>query len=120
MVSCRAARAVAGENAMRPPRGDADLPPGPARNLVDLFRRLLHRRPLTIGQIAAAAKLSSSHISEVLRGWKIPSPETAVAIARVLGASDEEAGKAHRLSGQARELRRYERTHRPVPADKPP
>jgi transcriptional regulator with XRE-family HTH domain len=95
----------------RTARGDADLPPGPARDLVDLLRRLRLRRELSVGQIAVKTRLSRSHVSEVLRGWKTPSPHAAAAIARALGASEAEAGKAHHSAGQARDLQYYQRTH---------
>src|SRR5580658_3472286 len=92
-------------------RGDADLPPGPARDLTDLLRRLRQHRGLSVGQIAVGAGLSRSHVREVLRGWKTPSPPAAVAIARALGAGDAETGKAQQWAGQARELQAYQRTH---------
>jgi tetratricopeptide (TPR) repeat protein/transcriptional regulator with XRE-family HTH domain len=92
-------------------RGDADLPPGPARDLTDLLRRLRQRRGLSVGQIAISAGLSRSHVSEVLRGWKTPSPQAAAAIARALGASDAEAARSHEWAGQAMELQDYQRAH---------
>jgi WD40 repeat protein/transcriptional regulator with XRE-family HTH domain len=101
----------AGRDVTHGRRGDADLPPGSARELVDLFRRLQQRRGLSVGQIAIAAGLSRSHVSEVLRGWKTPSSQAAATIARVLGASEGEASKARQWAGQARELRYYQRTH---------
>ena len=97
----------------RSARGYADLPPGPARDLVDLLRRLRLRRELSVGQIAVGARLSRSHVSEVLRGWKTPSPRAAAAIARELGANEAEAGKARHWAGLARELLNYQRTHTP-------
>ena len=93
-------------------RGDADLPPGPARDLVDLLRRLRRRQGLSVGQIATRSGFSRGHVSEVLRGWKTPSPQTAVAITQALGASEGEAAKAHHWAEQARELQHYQRTHR--------
>jgi tetratricopeptide (TPR) repeat protein/transcriptional regulator with XRE-family HTH domain len=92
-------------------RGDADLPPGPARDLTDLLRRLRQRRGLSVGQIAISAGLSRSHVSEVLRGWKTPSPQAAAAIAHALGASDADVSKTHQWAGQAQELQGYQRTH---------
>ncbi len=100
---------------MRSERGQADLPPGPVRELADLFRRLRRQRPLSVGQIAVATSLSPSHVSEVLRGWKTPSPQAADAIARALGAGAEEAAKAHRMAEQVQELKRYLRTHSAPP-----
>lgn len=37
-------------------RGDASLPPGPARDLVDMLRRLRQYRGLSVGQIAVASR----------------------------------------------------------------
>jgi tetratricopeptide (TPR) repeat protein len=90
-------------------RGDADLPPGPARDLVDLLRRLRQYRGLSVGQIAVRAGLSRSHVSEILRGWKTPSPDAAASIAGALGASDSEASKARQWAGLAGEARYYQR-----------
>jgi len=90
-------------------RGDASLPPGPARDLVDLLRRLRQYRGLSVGQIAVRAGLSRSHVSEVLRGWKTPSPDVAVSIARALGGNEGETSNAHRWAGQARDVRYYQR-----------
>jgi tetratricopeptide (TPR) repeat protein/transcriptional regulator with XRE-family HTH domain len=102
-------------------RGDADLPPGPARDVVDVLRLLRQRCGLSVGQIAVRAGLSRSHVSEVLRGWKIPSPRAAAAIARALGASEKETSKAHQWAAQASELRSYHRTHSMLPsADRTP
>jgi tetratricopeptide (TPR) repeat protein/transcriptional regulator with XRE-family HTH domain len=104
-------------------RGDADLPPGPARNLVDLLRRLRQARGLSVGQVAVGAGLSRSHVSEVLRGWKTPSPRAAAAIARALGAGETEATKARQWAASAAELQSYHRAHGatapPVPAGRP-
>lgn len=61
-------------------RGNADLPPGPARELADLMRRLRQRHGLSVGQIAVSAGVSRSHVSEVLRGWKTPSPPSVTAV----------------------------------------
>jgi tetratricopeptide (TPR) repeat protein len=69
-----------------------------------------------VGQVAVRAGLSRSHVSEVLRGWKAPTPQTAVVIARALGASDSEASRAHEWAAQACELRSYHRTHSALPA----
>jgi transcriptional regulator with XRE-family HTH domain len=96
-------------------RGDADLPPGPVRDLADLLRRLRQRCGLSVGQIAVKAGLSRSHISEVLRGWKTPSPSAAAAIARALGASEQETSKAHQWAAQAREVRSYYRARGILP-----
>ena len=95
--------------AKRGARGDPDLPPGPARDLVALFRLLRHRTPMTVGQIAVRTKLTSGHISEVLRGWKAPSPGAAAAIARALGADQATELRARSLAEDLSELNRYTR-----------
>jgi tetratricopeptide (TPR) repeat protein len=110
---------VAGNGVTRGYRGIADLPPGPARDLADLLRRLRQRHELSLRQIAARAGVSPSHVSDVLRGWKTPSPEVAAALARVLGAGDGDIIKVRQWAGQARELRHYQRTH-PAPAGRSP
>lgn len=90
-------------------RGDPDLPPGPARELVALFRRLRSTSPLTVGQLALRTGLAAGHVSEVLRGWKAPSPGAAGAIVRALGADDRSELKARRLAEELAELNRYNR-----------
>jgi tetratricopeptide (TPR) repeat protein/transcriptional regulator with XRE-family HTH domain len=96
-------------------RGEASLPPGPARDLVDLLRRLRQCRGLSVGQIAVSADVSRSHVSEVLRGWKTPSPDVAASIARALGGSESEASNAHQWAGQARDVRYYHRARGAAP-----
>jgi tetratricopeptide (TPR) repeat protein/transcriptional regulator with XRE-family HTH domain len=83
------------------------LPPGPPRDLVDLFRLLRNRSPLTIGQLAVRTGLTAGHLSEVLRGWKAPSPGSAVVIARALGADDATMARARLLAESLAELNRY-------------
>jgi transcriptional regulator with XRE-family HTH domain len=90
-------------------RGDPTLPPGPARDLVDLFKQLRHANPLSVGQIAVKSGLSPGHISDVLRGWKAPSPGTAAKLAKALGANDDTTRKALRLAGDLTELNRHNR-----------
>ena len=102
----------------REKRGEPDLPPGPARDLVDLFRRLRHARPLSGGQIAVKTGLSASHVSDVLRGWKAPSPGAAARIAAALGASQEAVRQASRLADELADLNRYNR--RRARAGEPP
>jgi O-acetyl-ADP-ribose deacetylase (regulator of RNase III) len=101
-------------------RGEAELPPGPARELVALLRLLHSRAPLTIGQISIKSDLTQGHISEVLRGWKAPSPNAAEAITRALGADDPTVLKARRLAEALAELNRHtrakERASRPTGA----
>jgi tetratricopeptide (TPR) repeat protein len=106
-------------------RGQADLPPGPARDLVALFQLARSRRPLTVGQIATKSHLAAGHISEVLRGWKAPSPNAAEAIARALGADDGIALKARGLAEALTEFNRYTRAKEQIggsdaPFDIPP
>ncbi|MDI1465404.1 NB-ARC domain-containing protein [Catellatospora sp. KI3] len=88
-------------------RGDADLPPGPARELVALYQSLRGRRPLSIGQIALRSELAPGHVSEVLRGWKAPSPNAAELIARALGADPATMLKARSLAEALSELNRH-------------
>ena len=106
---------------MKRARGaEPDLPPGPARDLADLFKRLRRGKDLSGGQIAVATGLSPSHISEVLRGVTAPSPGVAGRIARALGATEDQARRAHHLAEQLGELNRYHRTHRASPATSDP
>ncbi len=98
-------------------RPEPDLPPGPARDLVDLFSRLRDSSPLRIGQIASRAGYAPGHVSEVLRGWKAPSPDAAARIAKALGADDNTIRRARR---RAEDLKEWKRDHsrnrqRPVP-----
>jgi transcriptional regulator with XRE-family HTH domain len=93
----------------RDQRGEPDLPPGPARELVDLFRQLRHARQLSGGQIAIKTGLSPSHVSDVLRGWKAPSPDAAGKIATALGASHDTTLATVRLAEDLRELNRHNR-----------
>ena len=46
------------------------------------------------------------HVSEVLRGWKAPSPEAAARIAQVLGADDDTIRRARRRAEDLREWKR--------------
>jgi transcriptional regulator with XRE-family HTH domain len=94
----------------RQPRGDADLPPGPARDLADLYRRLRHCRNLSGGQIALKTGLSAGYISEVMRGWKSPRPATAIKIATALGASVDDTMLASDLAQELAELNSYHRS----------
>ena len=87
-------------------RPEPELPPGPARDLVDLFSRLSGSSQLRIGQIASRAGYTPGHVSEVLRGWKAPSPEAAATIARVLGADDDTLRRARRRAEDLQECRR--------------
>lgn len=90
-------------------RGKPDLEPGPARDLVALFSRLRAGSTLSLGQIAVKSRLATSHVSEVLRGWKAPSPQAAAAIATALGGDAATALRARRLAEDLAELNRYRR-----------
>lgn len=90
-------------------RGEPELPPGPGRDLVDLFRRLRFARQLSGGQIAVKTGLSVGHVSDVLHGWKSPSPDTAMKLVSALGGSLDEAKLASRLAEELVELNRYQR-----------
>ena len=91
----------------REKRPEPELLPGPARDLVDLFAWLRASRPMRVGQIANKAGYTPGHISEVLRGWKAPSPDAAARIARALGADDKTVRRARR---RAEDLRDWKRT----------
>jgi transcriptional regulator with XRE-family HTH domain len=103
-------------------RPEPDLPPGPARDLVDMFRRLRDSSQLRIGQIASRAGYAPGHVSEVLRGWKAPSPEAAARIAQVLGADDNTVRRARRRAEDLKEWKRENSRNRNragVPETKP-
>ncbi len=87
-------------------RQEACLPPGAARDLVDLFKRLRDSSHLRIGQIANRTGYSPSHISEVLRGWKAPSPDAAGRIALALGADENTVQRARRRAEDLHEWKR--------------
>jgi transcriptional regulator with XRE-family HTH domain len=93
----------------RDQRGEPELPPGPARDLVDLYRRLRLNTKLTGGQIAVKAHMSAGHVSDVLRGRKAPGPDTATKIANALGARMEEIQLARQLAEELAELNQYNR-----------
>jgi transcriptional regulator with XRE-family HTH domain len=97
----------------RSKRPEPDLPPGPARDLVDLFSRLRYSSELRIGQIASRTGYAPGHISEVLRGWKAPSPDAAAKIAQALGADDNTIRRARRRAEDLKEWKRAnsQRTH---------
>lgn len=106
----------------RSKRPGPDLPPGPARDLVDLFTRLLDSSPLRVGQIASRTGYAPGHVSEVLRGWKAPSPDAAARIAQALGADDNTVRRARRRAEDLREWKRDRaRSRRPAgPSDSGP
>lgn len=106
----------------RSKRPEPDLPPGPARDLVDLFTRLRTTSQLRIGQIASRTGYAPGHVSEVLRGFKAPSPEAAARIAQVLGADDSTVKRARRRAEDLREWKRdnaQSPRRSPAPAGKP-
>ncbi|WP_086801676.1 tetratricopeptide repeat protein [Streptomyces caniscabiei] len=90
-------------------RGEPDLPPGPARDLVDLYRALPARSRMSNAAIAKAACLSAGYVSEVLRGLKAPSPDAAERIAAALRASADTRGTARLHAEKLAELHRYQR-----------
>lgn len=100
----------------RSKRGEPQLPPGPGRDLVDLFRRLRESSQLRVGQIASRTGYAPSHVSEVLRGWKAPSPEAAGRIAHVLGADATTVRRARQRAEDLREWKRESSPGRPAPA----
>jgi transcriptional regulator with XRE-family HTH domain len=93
----------------RDQRAEPELPPGPARDLVDLYRRLRVKTSLTGGQIAVKAQMSAGHVSDVLRGKKAPGPDTAAKIANALGGRMEEIQRARQLAERLAELNEYHR-----------
>jgi Domain of unknown function (DUF6430) len=100
----------------RSKRADPYLPPGPARDLVDLFRRLHDSSQLRIGQIANRTGYAPGHISEVLRGWKAPSPDAAAKIAHVLGADDSTVKRARRRAEELKAWKRDNSRNTPRPS----
>jgi transcriptional regulator with XRE-family HTH domain len=101
----------------RSKRAEPYLPPGPARDLVDLFKRLRDSSQLRVGQIANRTGYAPGHISEVLRGWKTPSPEAAGKIAHALGADDSTVRRARR---RAEDLKEWKRDNTERQSHKPP
>src|ERR1035438_7568383 len=127
----------------RSKRAEPYLPPGPARDLVDLFNRLRDSSQLRIGQIASRTGIAElvdlfnrlrdssqlrigqiasrtgyapGHISEVLRGWKTPSPDAAAKIAQVLGADDRVVRRARQRAEDLKEWKRDNSRNRPRPS----
>jgi transcriptional regulator with XRE-family HTH domain len=73
---------------------------------VDLFSRLRESSQLRVGQIANRTGYTPSHVSEVLRGRKAPSPDAAGKIAQALGADESTVRRARRRAEELREWRR--------------
>jgi transcriptional regulator with XRE-family HTH domain len=88
-------------------------PPGPGRDLLDLFARLRAGKRLANRQIANRAGLSESYVSEVLRGRRKPSPDVAEKIVRVLTADGRAVARARQLAEQAAETNRQRRQAAP-------
>jgi transcriptional regulator with XRE-family HTH domain len=109
-------RAIIGGKMPRKKRPEPDLPPGPARDLVDLFRLLRDSKQMSVGQIANKARYTPGHVSEVLRGLKAPSPGAAARIAEALGADDTTVKRAFRRAEDLREWKRSKPRRRPPPA----
>jgi transcriptional regulator with XRE-family HTH domain len=108
-------RAIIGGEMPRKKRPEPDLPPGPARDLVDLFAWLRGAKPMSVGQIATRAGYTPGHVSEVLRGFKAPSPDAAVRIAQALGADDRTVRRVRRRTEDLREWKRTRpRSRRPA------
>jgi transcriptional regulator with XRE-family HTH domain len=93
----------------RAKRAEPKLPPGPAREIVDLFRLLRGSSSLRVGQIANRAGYTPGHVSEVLRGWKTPSPEAAARIVQALGGSESAIRRARRHAEELEERKRDSR-----------
>jgi hypothetical protein len=114
-TASRTAAPLSGGEMPRKKRPEPDLPPGPARDLVDLFAWLRGSRPMRVGQIANRAGYAPAHVSEVLRGWKAPSPDAAARIAQALGADDMTVRRARRRAEDLREWKRAKpRSRRPA------
>lgn len=89
--------------------GADELPPGPGRNLVHLFRRLRARRDFSNAQIASRARLSPSYVSEVLNGRKTPRPVTAARLATALHGTDDDVRRARIWAEEQAELEDHQR-----------
>ena len=90
----------------------AGLPPGAARDLVDLLRRLASASGSRNASIARKAGVSASYVSQILHGHKVPSPDIAVRLVNAVGGTDRHELTARGFAEQAAEVRRYERAHR--------
>jgi transcriptional regulator with XRE-family HTH domain len=90
-------------------------PPGPGRDLLDLFARLREGKRLTNRQIASRAGVSESYLSQVLRGRRTPSPDIAEKIVRVLSTDGRTIERASQLAEHAAETNRQRRQASPEP-----
>jgi|GEM_PF-3182427 len=97
-------------------RGVVDLPPGPANDLVELFRRIAERNGLTRAAIAVKSGLSRSYVGELLNGRKVPTSATAGNLATAMAGSREEVVLARKLAGRLREIQQYERSKQTRPS----
>ncbi len=98
-----------------PRRGEPDLPPGPARDLVDLLRRLRLIAGISPSKLATVTGLSRSYVSEVLAGWKAPRPDTAERLVTGLRGDRRAVLLARRLAEQLAELNRHQRRRQAAP-----
>jgi transcriptional regulator with XRE-family HTH domain len=92
------------------------LPPGAARDLVDLLRELASAGDSTNASIARKAGVSASYVSQILNGRKFPSPDVAARIANAIEGADRHELAVRGLAEKAAEARRYDRAHRAVEA----
>jgi transcriptional regulator with XRE-family HTH domain len=99
------------------PLDGADLPPGAARDLVDLLRRLASACKSNNVSIAQKGGVSASYVSQIMHGRKIPSPDVAARLINAVGGTERDELTARGLAERAIEARRYERAHQP--ADRP-
>ncbi|MGA4725792.1 helix-turn-helix domain-containing protein [Micromonospora taraxaci] len=97
-----------------------ELPPGPARDLMLLLRRLARTRGFSNSAIAAKIAMSASYVGEVLNGRKCPAPATAATLVAALGGTPADTTTARRLAEKARELQRYQRKRQPDGPEPPP
>jgi transcriptional regulator with XRE-family HTH domain len=77
-------------------------------------QRLRDSSQLRIGQIANRTGYTPGHISEVLRGWKAPSPDAAAKIAQVLGADESTVRRARRRAEELQEWKRESAGKQPL------
>lgn len=70
------------------------LPPGPARDLRDLFATLWNTKGMKLSQLANRSGLSRSFISEVIHGKKVPSRKSAWHLAQAFKADKATIDKA--------------------------
>lgn len=81
----------------------------PAKDLSDLFTVLWNTKGMTLRQLAYRSNLSSSFISEVIHGKKVPSPQSAWHLARAFKADKAIIDKVIEYAENYAELRRVQR-----------